>query len=112
MKGYAYSSRDLSPVRNSLDDIPKHVVYIKRVSESGDPRVINHVQNAYANVALNEIIHHAAGGGTYSDRTLAIALFNTMTPAERLANPLPKTNNYEVNGRYFHNFLTAHCPSP
>lgn len=90
----------------------KRLVYIKRVSESGDPRVINHVQNAYANVALNEIMHHAAEGGMYSDRVLAIALFNSLSPAKQMENPLPNTKNHRVNGRYFHNFLTAHCPSP
>jgi hypothetical protein len=89
----------------------KRIVYIKQVFESDDPRVINHVQNAYANVALNEIMHHAASGGSvYTDRILAQALFKVMTPAEQLANPLPQSSNEKLNGRYFHNFLTARCP--
>lgn len=90
----------------------KRLVYINQASGGGDPRIINHVQNAYANVALNEIMHQAASGGMYSDRTLARALFNSLNPAEQLANPLPKSNGVEVNGRYFHNFLTGRCPPP
>jgi RHS repeat-associated protein len=90
----------------------KRLVYINEVSETGVPRKVNHVQNAYANVALNEGMHHAAAGGVYGDRTLARALFNSLTTAEQLANPLPKTNDYEVNGRYFHSLLTGRCPSP
>jgi RHS repeat-associated protein len=92
----------------------KRVVYINQVYESPDnARAINHVQNAYANTALNEIMHHAASGGSvYNDRTLARALFNTMTRVEQAANQLPKNSDKTVNGRYFHNFLTDHCPAP
>jgi hypothetical protein len=47
----------------------------------------------------------------YTDRRLAIALFDSLTPAEQKANPLPDTSDREVNARYFHNFLTGALPS-
>jgi hypothetical protein len=90
----------------------RRIVYINQVSEAGDPRLINHVQNAYANVALNEILHHAADSGLYDDRLLARALFDSMSLEEQRANPLPDTNGVEVNGRYVHNFVTGRCPAP
>jgi hypothetical protein len=87
------------------------IVYIKQTSQPDDPRLINHSQNYYANIALNEIMHQAAeGNGLYSHGTLDTALFNVMSPAERAAHPLPTTSDDEVKGRYFHSFITGRCP--
>jgi hypothetical protein len=92
----------------------KRIVYIKRVYEKSDEeRTINHIQNAYADTVLNEIMHQAAGGvGLYSDRDLAKALFSIMTASEKAANPLPRTGDAEKNGRYFHSFFSGRCPAP
>jgi hypothetical protein len=43
---------------------------------------------------------------------MATAIFNTMTPAEHKANPLPTTNNQRVNSGYWHPLLLGHCPAP
>jgi hypothetical protein len=69
----------------------KRVVYINPVSAPGDPRVVDHSQNAYAVTALNELMHHASKSGFYSDRTLAQAIFSLLTPREQQANPLPRS---------------------
>lgn len=90
----------------------KRVVYINPVSTSSDPRRINNVQNNYAGTSLNEVIHHAKNSGVYGDRTMAIAIFNIMTPAERAANPLPKSSNQRINSGYWHPLLLGHCPAP
>lgn len=92
----------------------KRIVYIKEVyEEPGNQRKIDHIQNAYANTALNEIVHHAAGGKHfYSDRALARALFNILSKAEQEANPLPTTSGHLENSQYFHSFLTGRCPAP
>jgi len=90
----------------------KRVVYINPVSDSGDPRVNDHSQNAYAVTALNELMHHARQSGFYSDRTLAQAIFRLLSPAEQQIHPLPKSRSEEVNSRYFHPLFNKHCKSP
>src|SRR5258708_20702493 len=71
------------------------VVYIIPAAPQPDgQRFIDHAQNAYANEALQELLHQAAeGNGMYSHSTLDRAVFDVMSPAERAANPLPTTSD-------------------
>jgi len=92
----------------------KRVVYIRPMTLSGNEtaRVINHTENGYAVTALNELMHHAKDSGVYTDRMLAEAAYNLLTPWGRFAHPLPKNkNDVEANSKYFHPFVNQHCRS-
>jgi len=85
----------------------KRVVHINPVLSSSDPRLIEHIQNAYAVTALNEIMHHARKSGVYDDRTLSRAIFTLLTPEQRAEHPLPKTSNVEVNSAFSQSIQAA-----
>ena len=92
----------------------RRVVYINPGTLSGgeDERHLNHDMNAYAVTALNELMHHARKSGIYTDRMLAEAAFQLLTPEERLNNPLPKSKSENANSEYFHPLFNNHCRSP
>jgi hypothetical protein len=89
------------------------VVYIKprTLSGSESDRVIEHTKNGYAVTALNELMHHARNSGVYTDRMLAEAAYNLLTPWGQFGHPLPKSNDVIANSKYFHPFLNLHCRS-
>jgi hypothetical protein len=91
----------------------RRVVYINPVALSGaeDDRHLEHSRNAYAVIALNELMHHARKSGIYTDAQLAAAAFRLLTPDEQLKKPLPPSNNVEANSKYFHPLFNLHCRS-
>jgi len=57
-------------------------VYLKPMKLSGteSDHVIEHTKNGYAVTALNELMHHARKSGVYTDRMLAEAAYNLLSP--------------------------------
>ena len=90
----------------------KRVIYVNPVPATGlenDPRGLNHTLNGYAATVLVELMHHAKASGLYSDRTLAKALFSLLTPQERIAYRLPRTDDIMTNSDYFHPLFNKKC---
>ena len=72
----------------------------------------------YAYTGLHEGIHHTSGS-VFSDRQLAEASFNLMTPEMKAKLPLPQRTAFSTgldyilaNSRYWNTQLQAHCPRP
>ena len=91
----------------------KRVVYLKTKFLTGQEsdKLLEHMRNAYAVNALNELMHHARKSGFYNDRALAEAIFPLLTDKEKLENPLPASSDYRVNGMYFHRLFNTRCRS-
>jgi RHS repeat-associated protein len=87
----------------------KRQVTIRPVSSTTDPRLSEHQANAYAVIALNELMHHAKDSGVYLDRQLARAISRLLLPDQLVAHPLPKTNDVDMNSAYFHSLFNLHC---
>jgi hypothetical protein len=104
LKRMKYSG--LAPIEGN-----KRVIYVKPVDATGNERTDNHSLNGYAVTVLNELMHHAAESGVYSDRTLAEAIFTLLTPEEREQHPLPRSKGYKANSTYFHSLFNKNCPS-
>lgn len=89
----------------------KRVIYIQPRSSSGNSRELEHTMNAMAVTVVNELMHQARNGGTYEDRTLGRSIFTLLSPEEQAKHPLPRTDDVEVNSKYFHSLFNLHCRS-
>lgn len=89
----------------------KRVIYVNPVTTPANDREKLHSEYAYANTVLNELMHHARKSGIFTDRALARAAFSLLSAEDQRKNPLPETDDEEVNSSYFHPLFKIHCRS-